>query len=586
MTSSGTAAQKKRLGARLRGLLRALGAYSGFLVGGSILLALGFLLGKAATSGGPKAAGHAGHAARARPGAKKTIWTCSMHPQVRKDKPGRCPICGMELIPVEEGSEKPASEAGARQQAARPAGSHGGHAMQQPGPRPGAGQAGHAMQQGARPAPRAGKQAGGEEGPIWTCPMHPQIREPKPGSCPICGMYLVPANEAAKKMAQAGKGHAGHGAARPGESPGAGRSAGAKAARPAPWRLKLSPKARLLAEVSTTPVRRGRPKVRATLYGRIEPDERLVRTVTARVAGRVERLYVRFVGQRVRRGQAMAKLYSPELVAAQMEFLQTVRSARDLAKAAGEGSAAEAAKLLEAARMRLLLLGLSRAQVERLEERGRPQTRVTVPAPVGGYVLKLHVREQMEVRLGSPLFTVADLRRVWVLADVYEPDIWLARKGTMLHVRVEGLPGETFQAKVEYVDPVLNASRRTVRLRASLENKDGRLRPGMYVEATVQAAYALNGRKELLLIPAGAPLLTGKRAVVYVEVEPGVYEGREVELGPRVGDEYVVLSGLKEGERVVSQGAFKIDSELQIRGRRSMMNPKPGKGRKMAGHQH
>ena len=409
---------------------------------------------------------------------------------------------------------------------------------------------------------------GGDEGgaakkeQIWTCSMHPQIRKNKPGQCPICGMDLVPV-----------KGSGSEGGAHPRE-------------------LKLSPRARELAEIETTRVQRKQAAAKVRVSGKVAFDERRVGYITAWVPGRIDKLYVSFTGEKVRRWQPMVHLYSPELVTAQMELLQADRMAEQLGATGVAGADQTAKATLQAAREKLRLLGLSPKQVRKIEKRGTPQDHLTIYAPVGGVVIEKKAQEQMYVEAGTRLFTIADLNKVWVKLDVYESDLGRVKEGQKVTFTTRAYPGETFQGKVDFIEPFLDDQTRTAKVRLTVKNPDGRLKPDMFVTAVLESPVGPEGealaqsetRRAPLVIPGSAPLITGKRAVVYVEVKPGTYRGREVVLGPRVGELYVVREGLEEGERVVTQGAFKIDSALQIQARPSMMSPEGGGA--APGHAH
>lgn len=387
--------------------------------------------------------------------------------------------------------------------------------------------------------PRA---AADEAATAWTCSMHPQIRQPEPGLCPLCGMDLVPAGS--------GEGSAD------------------------PTRVTMSERAMALARVRTAEVRRQHTEgAGARLLGRVEVDERTLTTVTAWIAGRIDRLHVTVTGQRVRRGQVIATLFSPEVYAAHQELLVARRQVERLAGASELArTGAEAAR--EAARQRLVLLGVPEAEVERMERASAPTRQVAIRSPFGGTVMERLATEGAYVETGAPLYRVANLDRLWMQLEAYESDLARLDVGQRVELRVEARPGEVYEGRVAFIDPVVDRERRTARVRVEVSSVDGRLRPGMFAEATLQALEPGEAASAPLVVPASAPLFTGRRSIVYVQVpdaERPTYEARVVRLGPRVGDHYPVVAGLSEGERVVIHGAFAIDADLQIRGGLSMM---------------
>ncbi|MCB1042266.1 MAG: efflux RND transporter periplasmic adaptor subunit [Acidobacteria bacterium] len=417
---------------------------------------------------------------------------------------------------------------------------------------------------------------------IWTCSMHPQIRLNAPGSCPICGMDLIPASSDDHESG--------------------------------PWELSLSPQAMKLAQIQTSTVRRSQVPHEVRMVGKVQFDEKRVRSITAWTAGRIERLYVDYTGIEVKSDDHMVDLYSPQLVTAQRE-LQQAQAASDQASDATRESAQ---KRLDAAKRKLELLGLNDTQIKALTGSQKSTDTVTINAPSAGVVIQKHLNEGAYVQVGSPIYTIADLSRVWVVLEAYESDLVWLRYGQEVEFYVEAYPGKSFKGRIVFIDPTLDPKTRTIRVRLDLPNQDGLLKPDMFVRASVFALLSPIGKvmdpslkgkwisrmhpevvkdkpgkcdvcgmdlvpaeslgfdtssddQAPLLIPDSAPLITGKRAIVYVESVPGIYEGREIVLGPRVEGYYAVVSGLTEGERVVSKGAFKIDSELQIQAKYSMM---------------
>jgi len=377
----------------------------------------------------------------------------------------------------------------------------------------------------------------------FTCSMHPQIRQPEMGSCPLCGMDLIPATS------------------------GSGPALG-------PNEVSLSERARALAKLRTTLVhRRGDAASQLRLLGRIQPDESSLKTITAWTSGRIDRLKVRVTGETVKAGQVIASLYSPEVFAAHQD-LSVAKSQLERLRDVG-GTARETANAaLNAARERLRLLGVPGPELRRLEEEREPTRSVSIRTPFAGTVIERMASEGAYVSTGTPLYRVARLDELWVQLDAYESDLARLKVGQSVELVVEALPGEQFSGEVTFIDPTLDPQRRTARVRVVVSNRDGRLRPGMFVEGRVDAQVEGDGGAAPLVIPATAPLFTGRRAVVYVEIRDGShfkYEARVVRLGPRLGEMYPVVAGLQEGDRVVTRGAFVLDADLQIRGGTSMM---------------
>jgi Cu(I)/Ag(I) efflux system membrane fusion protein len=404
--------------------------------------------------------------------------------------------------------------------------------------------AGLSLRTDSRPA--AGDGAGAsaaEAATTWTCSMHPQIQLPEPGSCPLCGMDLIP-------VESAGESDAG------------------------PTRLTLGESARKLAEIRTARAERREVSVEIRLVGKLEADETRVRDITAWVPGRIDRLHVDFTGVSIRAGEPLFDLYSPELISAQEELLQARAAAERLRGSDLESTRLSAERTVEAARERLRLWGLTEDQISGIATRGRANEHVTFFAPTGGVVLAKRAVEGEYVRTGTPVYTLADLSRLWLRLDAYESDVARLAVGQPVEFSAEAYPGESFRGTVAFVDPVLTEKTRTVKVRVDVENPDGRLRPGMFARAVVRSEVPRDEDGPPLVIPETAPLVTGKRAVVYVAdaSRPGSYAGREIVLGPKAGDVYVVREGLDEGELVVVHGAFKIDSALQIQAKRSMMS--------------
>ena len=439
----------------------------------------------------------------------------------------------------------------------------------------------------------------------WTCSMHPQIRQPNPGQCPLCGMDLIPVSSGEDEQAAG------------------------------PRQLKLSETARKLAEIQVAPVERKFVTAEIRMVGKIDYDETRLGTITAWIPGRLDRLFVDYTGIPVRKGDHLVSLYSPELLSAQEELLQALKAAETIERSGLARSRETARRTIESAREKLRLWGLTQGQITEIERRGESTDHMTIYAPMSGIVIHKNAIEGMYVNTGSKIYTIADLSHVWVKLDAYESDLAWIRYGQEVEFHTEAHPGETFKGRIAFIDPILDVKTRTAKVRVNVPNPDGKLKPGMFVRARVHADVAAGGavmasalagkwicpmhpgvikegpgscdicgmpleRPESLgyesvdrataevplVIPASAPLITGRRAVVYVAdpEKEGTYDGREVVLGPRAGDYYSVRQGLEEGELVVVNGNFKIDSAVQILAKPSMMSPEGGVV--PAGHDH
>jgi Cu(I)/Ag(I) efflux system membrane fusion protein len=390
-----------------------------------------------------------------------------------------------------------------------------------------------------------------QTGGTWTCSMHPHIQLPKPGKCPICFMDLIPV----KKEGTSG-------------------DVEAVSLR----QITLSSQSRKLAEVMVQPVERRSVGVETRMVGKVDYDETRIGHITAWMGGRIDKLYVDYTGSVVKKGQPMASIYSPELLTAQAELIQAVKAIKALEKSNLKRVKETAKKTAQAAKEKMRLLGLSDQQIQAAVQSGAPADHITIHAPMRGVVIQKDVVEGMYVKTGTRIYTIADLSQVWIVLEAYELDLPGIKVGQKVDFQTEAYPGELFKGKTVYIDPMVNEKTRTVRVRVNVSNRAGKLKPGMFVKAVNW--METKGKEKPLVIPASAPLITGKRAIVYVRVpgKEGTYEGREIVLGPKADDYYIVKGGLSEGEIVVTKGNFKIDSALQIMAKPSMMNPQSGAG--------
>lgn len=387
---------------------------------------------------------------------------------------------------------------------------------------------------------------------IYTCSMHPQIRQNEPGKCPICGMELIP-------MKSAGAASQGSG-----EKP------------RGPYLHTMSPEAVALANVQTARVDSVDSDQELSLSGRITVNEQNLAVITANFSGRIEKLFIDFTGQPVKKGQRLATLYSPDLITAQKELLEAGRNKESNPT------------LYRAVREKLKLWKISDAQIASIEAAGEVRQQIDIHADVAGIVLKRGFSTGDFVSKGNTLFEIADLTQVWVMLDAYESDLAQIQIGDRVAFTVASMPGREFTSTVSFVDPVVNPQTRTASVRAEMANPGFILKPDMFVNAKVRSGMPSRAAsahpKRVLQVPKSAVLWTGERSVVYVEASMNglpAFEMREVTLGPRAGAFYHIIEGLKPGEKVVVNGVFSIDASAQLSGNYSMMNKSSGPARRV-----
>lgn len=377
---------------------------------------------------------------------------------------------------------------------------------------------------------------------VWTCSMHPQVRQSEPGDCPICGMDLIPLENDQSSETD-------------------------------PMAISMSPTAMQLANVSSAVVMKMTPVKNIRLNGKVQTDERMLFSQSSHIPGRIERLYVNFTGEFVNRGQTIASIYSPDLVTAREELLE----AQKIMEAQPQ--------LFTAAKGKLRNWKLSDSQIEEILESGETEYDFPVQADVSGYVTRKIINPGDYVRQGETLFEIADLSRVWILFDVYESDMTWIRKGDKVEFSVASLPGESFEGVISYLDPVIDPKTRVAKARVEYHNSGGTLKPEMFVSGVVEAR--LTRKSNSVVVPKTAVMWTGERSLVYIKnnSDEGVsFNMREVTLGPALGDSYIIESGLQEGEEIVVSGTFTIDAAAQLAGKPSMMSP--AGGQVMTGHNH
>lgn len=365
----------------------------------------------------------------------------------------------------------------------------------------------------------------------YSCPMHPFIVKERPGVCPVCGMSLV--------------------------RKGAGNSAASLATAE---RIDLSQQQRIMAGVATVRVEKIPLTREINATGIVTYDQTRQARVSAWVAGRLERLHVDAVGAAVSRERPLAEISSPDLVYAEEEYLIAWKAQRQFASSPQAGFTDSSEALLYAARERLRLLGFKESQFAQLEREGRPTVRIPVYSPISGVVVDKNVIKGGYVNVGDPLFTIADLSVVWVEAEVFESDLALLRPGQRVDIAPQSYPGKTFSGRVSLINPFLDPKTRTIKVRIVLPNPEFKLKPEMFVRATIREPLG-----DCLAVPLSAVMDRGQRKIVWVETVPGAFVVREVAVGARAGDMIQILSGLAAGEMVAASGGYLIDSESQLR---------------------
>jgi len=294
--------------------------------------------------------------------------------------------------------------------------------------------------------------------------------------------------------------------------------------------------------------------------GTIAYDEKRIATVSVKVGGWIEELYVDFTGRYVRKGEPLLTIYSPELVSTQEEYLTALEAKKSLAKSSFPEVASSGDALVEAARRRLKLWDVTDEEIRKLEEGGKAKRTLTFYAPLSGFVIEKSVYKGMNVMPGTTLYKMADLSVVWLYADIYEYELPYIRLGQEAAIQLTALPGETFRGKAIYIYPFLDPTTRTDKVRFAFPNPHGKLKPEMY--ATVEIKVPL-GQK--LAVPTGAVIDTGLRQVAIIDKGAGFFEPREIKVGAKTENYYEVISGLKAGERVVTSANFLVDSESQLK---------------------
>ena len=518
--------------------------------------------------------------------AKKVRYQCPMHPAVVQDHPGECPICHMKLVKVDEqaGGAGPSAEpAKVRYQCPM----HPAVVQDHPGDCPichmklvkvdeQAGGAGAGAGPSAKPAKVR-----------YQCPMHPEVVQDEPGDCPICHMHLVEVD-------------AGPSGAKPAEGPAKERRIvlyrspmDPKQTSPTPRKdemgmdylpvygdevtgspapvagmadVKIDSSRQQLIGLNTAEVALGKVGGAWRTTGRVAVDETRVRRVNLKVSGFVEKVFVDFVGKPVRKGDALFTFYSPELVAAQQEYLLALRTRTALGQAgagAGDGDS-----LVAGARRKLALWDVPDSEIERAEKTGEPARVLTLYSPVSGVVTKKDVVEGAKLDAGAMPYEIVDLSSVWVLADVYESELRFVKQGMEATLALNAFPDREFKGRVAFLDPLLDPRSRTVKVRLSFPNPGGELKPEMFGEVVLHVAP-----RQVLRVPVDAVIDSGTAKVVFVALGEGKLSPRAVQLGESGAGFVEVLGGLAAGERVVTRANFLVDSESRLRASLQELRP-------------
>ncbi len=444
--------------------------------------------------------------------AQAQLWTCGMHPNVLTEEPGQCPICGMNLTPVKSTADEEAQSTEAAQ------------------------------------------------AQLWTCGMHPNVLTEEPGQCPICGMNLTPVKQSAAEQSTDPI-HEGHMEAEATGEETTGQTAAMSMESARDASIVIDPVTIQNIGVQTATVQERRLTRSIRTVGHLDYNEEMYSRINVKFPGWIEKLYVNETGQPVAEGDPMLEIYSPELVAAQEEYLLAFQNVKNLENSTFETITKGAESLLDASRRRLLYWDVTEAQIQELEERGTIARTLTIYAPSKGIVVERMAELGMRVTPGMDMYRMADLSSIWAFAHVYDGDAPWLNPGLTAEMELPYNPGKVYRGTIDYIYPYLDRASRDIKIRLVFPNRDLELKPQMYANIRLSA----RSDRPVLVIPGSAVIHSGERNVIFVALEGGKFEPREVTLGMEgQGGNVEAMSGVSAGERVVTSAQFLIDSESRL----------------------
>lgn len=408
---------------------------------------------------------------------------------------------------------------------------------------------------------------------VYRCPMHPQYTSNKPGECPICNMALVKdeLKEEKKILYWVDPMNPNHRSDKPGKAPDGmdlvpvyGENGSQTNLPPGSVQITQTKQQLIGVTYGIASFEKLTHTLRAV--GRIAYDETKTSRIHAKIEGWVEKVYVDFIGKYVRKGQPLIDLYSPDLLSTQQEFLLAVKAKELLSENSHAEIAAGSLSLYEAARKRLRLWDISDGEINKLEEKGEPTKALTLYAPDNGFVLTKNVFNRQKITPETELYTIVDLSKIWILAEIYEYEASQVKLGQTAIITLPYFAGQTFRGKITYIYPQVDPTTHTLKVRVEIPNSNFKLKPDMFVNVELKIDYS-----NKLSIPEEAILDSGTEQIIFIAHEGGYFEPRKVQLGTKVDDRYIVLSGLQAGEKFVTSGNFLIDSESRLKSAMSNM---------------